>query len=180
MISGTVGSDDRCALVAHDTVKHRCCLCRAVGAGCSVNILPTELFHDELSRMRDRNGVARELESRLTLASRQVDQVHVWQRVEEVLTVRASRYCDRCTVHVDLSVADSVVPSPGERCNSVWKVLGNGEGKGMGHAVAVRIDRASAFEYLDEFEDGVNIWFCVHRHSKLAGATTMAGRALEA
>ena len=71
------------------------------------------------------------------MARRQVDQVHVRQRVEVVFAIRSSCHGDGRAVHVDLAIADAIVPRPCERCHTIRKVLWDGERKGMRRAIAV-------------------------------------------
>ena len=84
MICSAVVRNDS-GLVADDTIKHGSSLCRAVWPSRSVRVLTSKLLHDKLARMRNRHSIASELESRLALAGRQVDQILVWQRVEVIL-----------------------------------------------------------------------------------------------
>ena len=53
MISGTVGSDDRCILVAIDSLRHSRSGCGARWARCKGKALTSCFFHDELARVRD-------------------------------------------------------------------------------------------------------------------------------
>jgi hypothetical protein len=138
-----------------------------------MHLLAGELRHDVLAWMRDCDSIALLLESRLALARGHVDEVDVRKRVEYIVVVCAAGDRDWSAVHVQLTVADAVVPQPSQRQYTVRKTFGKREGERVSLAIAVRVDRASAFEDLDDLEGRVGGGLFVFCDRDLTGAASV-------
>lgn len=95
------------------------------------------------------------------------------------MAVRTTSDGDGCTVHVDLAIADAVVPRPRKSCDSIGEALGDGESEWMCARVTIGVDRAASLEDLDELEGRVRGRLLIERDCDLACPTTMRGRAIE-
>ena len=109
-----------------------------------------------------------------------VDQIHVRKCIEVVVVARTARNCYWGTVHVQLAVADTIVPCPGQCHHTIREVFWNSKREGMGLSIAIRIDGTSTFENLNDLEGRVRCWLLVLGDSNLASAATMRSRAYEA
>lgn len=56
-------------------------------------------------------------------SSRQIDEIGVWQGVEVIIVVRSASDVDWSAVHVELAVANAVIPEPGECHDTVRHVF---------------------------------------------------------
>ena len=145
-----------------------------------MHLLTSKLLQNVLTWMWNRDGIALRLERRLAFRRRHVDQVHVGERVEQVVIIGATSDGYWSAVHVELSVTDAVVPCPSQRHYAVRKALRYREGEGMREAIAVRIDGTTALEYLDDLEGRVRRRLLVLSDGNLASTTTVRSRADEA
>ena len=114
------------------------------------------MLYDELTRVRYDDRIAREILGRLTFLRRHVDHIHIWKRVEKVLTVGSASNRNRSAVHVHFSVADAVEPDPSERRLAIWETFGYFEGEVHGATIAIIRSRTTTLENLDDLEYGLS------------------------
>jgi hypothetical protein len=119
--------------------------------------------------------------SNSALFRRHVDDVEVRKTVVEVLAaVGTARDGDRSTGHVDLPVANAVVPHPTEGRLAVGEAGRDLELESLGAIVAVADDRAATFKDHDVLPDRGLGGCSVQGDSQLTGTTTVTGGTVEA
>lgn len=131
-------------------------------------------FDDELARVG--NDLVGSLDGG-ALRGGQVDEVLIRKAVVHIVVVGATGDGDGCAIHVNLPIANLVVPSPSEREISVGEAFGDGEGELVRAIVAFTGCGTTALENLNELEDRRLGRFFVERHGYLTGAPAVRGTA---